>query len=160
MAVMWYYAHDENRLGPFSPRQLKDLADAGTILSSDTVWKDGVEQGVLASRVRNLFAVAVPSPAVPLPMVVTAPPRAPVAVAPVQPLAKPKPPNGKAVALKGADIVSQDGTQAKYRKKCVECGFKDASCQTITISNKTTKGNFFCRKCRRRREVVIQCHSG
>jgi hypothetical protein len=58
MVSIWYYAHDENKIGPFSPRELKDLADTGTILRSDTIWQDSIEKGVLASRVRNLFPLA------------------------------------------------------------------------------------------------------
>jgi hypothetical protein len=55
MAGHWYYAHDDNRIGPCSDRQLRDLADAGQILPTDTIWKAGVEQGVSAAKVKNLF---------------------------------------------------------------------------------------------------------
>jgi hypothetical protein len=58
MGTMWYYAHDENRIGPFSSRQLKELASTGAILLSDTIWKEGIAKGVVASRVKNLFPLA------------------------------------------------------------------------------------------------------
>jgi hypothetical protein len=58
MATIWYYAHDENTFGPFSSRQLKELAATGAILISDTIWKQGIARGILACRVKNLFPVA------------------------------------------------------------------------------------------------------
>ena len=58
MAAIWYYAHDENRIGPFSSRQLKELASTGAILVCDTIWKEGIVKGVVASRVKNLFPLA------------------------------------------------------------------------------------------------------
>lgn len=51
----WYYATDEKKLGPFSSAQLKELAGAGQLLPSHTVWKEGIEKGVLAAKVKNLF---------------------------------------------------------------------------------------------------------
>src|SRR5260370_29812525 len=58
MAGGWYYAHDDDKLGPFSGEQLKEFAASGVILPTDTVWKGGVEAGVLASRIKNLFSPA------------------------------------------------------------------------------------------------------
>jgi GYF domain 2 len=213
MASSWYYAHDENKFGPFSPAQLKDLADAGTILPVDTVWKEGREKGVLASRVKNLFSLpkfnvaqdtpipgntrsvveseSLPlqanakstsvapgletAPAESIPIVATAPDNAAPAVVAendssmpegkaVAPQALSKSQQrpaskGRAIALKGADIVDQDGTRARYRMKCTECGQKDSACHTIPIANRLTKSNFFCPKCRKRRDVAIQCSS-
>jgi hypothetical protein len=37
MSTLWYYAHNEKKLGPFSQTQLKEMAAAGTILPTDTV---------------------------------------------------------------------------------------------------------------------------
>jgi hypothetical protein len=56
MASHWYYAHGEHKLGPFSASQLKELAAAGKILKTDTVWMEGVEKGAPAGKVRYLFA--------------------------------------------------------------------------------------------------------
>ncbi len=55
MADQWYYAKEGCKVGPFSGRELKELAACGVILPTDTVWKEGVATGVLARRVRNLF---------------------------------------------------------------------------------------------------------
>jgi hypothetical protein len=170
MATGWYYAaFGEKRLGPFSPTQLQELAAAGTILPIDTVWQEGNEQGVLASRVKHLFArVAASAPAAPVteaspavvatstPLLTPEPVAAPQAEP--KPAEKPAAKKGRAMALKGCEIVSQDGVYARYRKKCVKCGNKDASCHMITISNKSFKADYFCPKCRKRCEVSIQCH--
>ena len=184
MVANWYYAHaDMEKVGPFSPTQLKELAAAGSILPIDTVWLEGNATGVLASRVRHLFApdvalalrTARTSPVAIAADVSVSPPvanatQATQAEIPAQaetvltpaPKSTPKerPKNkGRAVALTGADIVSQDGAYARYRKKCMKCAHKDASCHMITITNKLFKANFFCPKCRKRREVAIQCHA-
>jgi hypothetical protein len=67
MAVEWYYEMDGSRQGPYSGEELQALAAAGTIRPTDTVWREGVAQGVPAHRVRNLFApggaAAAPVPA-------------------------------------------------------------------------------------------------
>ncbi len=183
MSTLWYYAHDENKLGPFSQRQLKEMAAAGTILPTDTVWLAGVVQGALASRIKNLFPYAVANP---VQVVSDALPTtaAPVTVMPLvaspemivvnttlvpleksdAPKPQPKKPDrpvkrGRAFALTGADIEGQDGTNARYRKKCIECGYKDSSSHMIVITNRTHKENFFCPKCRKRRDVAIQCQA-
>lgn len=144
----WYYAHGETKLGPFSGDRLKELAAAGAILPTDTVWRDGTATGAPASLIKNLFA------ALPAPVVVAIPPK----LEPTKPAERPK--RGSAAALKNAEIAGQDGVEARYRMMCKECGTKDASCRTVKISNKTTKANYFCPKCRKRREVIIQCRIG
>jgi len=58
MADQWYYGAGGERHGPFSARQLQELAADGRIRPSDTVWKEGIDQGVLAHKVRNLFLPA------------------------------------------------------------------------------------------------------
>jgi GYF domain 2 len=192
MAENWYYAHDANRVGPFSDRQMKNLALSGTILGTDTVWKQGVEKGVLASRVKNLFSlqpaiVIVPvqiatdlaqvlprrplfemivpvveltsSPSPTIVAAIVAP--AILAAAPLPPKAIPKPARkGRAVATKGADIVSQDGVKARYRRKCTVCGNKDLAVQTVVITNRTTNTGYYCPKCKKKRDVTIQCTTG
>jgi hypothetical protein len=55
MADLWYYGEDEFKLGPFSGRELRDLATCGLIHKDDTIWKEGIEHGVLATKVKNLF---------------------------------------------------------------------------------------------------------
>jgi hypothetical protein len=60
MADHWNYAQGGDKLGPFSARQLKDLAAAGRILPTDTVWKEGIDKGVLAANVKNLLPLNSP----------------------------------------------------------------------------------------------------
>ncbi len=55
MVDRWYYGQDNRKLGPFSAQELRALADEGRIQAMDTIWKEGVEQGVMAHRVKNLF---------------------------------------------------------------------------------------------------------
>jgi DNA-directed RNA polymerase subunit M/transcription elongation factor TFIIS len=55
MSDRWYFAHKDGKKGPFSGRQLMEMAGAGQILRTDTVWKEGVEKGVAASKVQYLF---------------------------------------------------------------------------------------------------------
>jgi len=58
MADQWYYAIDQERLGPFSSAQLKELATIGQLVPTHIVWKGGIEKGVLAAKVKNLFPAA------------------------------------------------------------------------------------------------------
>jgi hypothetical protein len=58
MADKWFFAHDGALYGPFSAGQLQDQAAAGLVLPLDTVWKEGLDRRVLASKVRRLFADA------------------------------------------------------------------------------------------------------
>jgi hypothetical protein len=58
MNVQWYFSHDGDKAGPYSGRQLMELAATGAILPTDTIWKEGIEQGMPAQNVRNLFTPA------------------------------------------------------------------------------------------------------
>ena len=159
MGTGWYYAHDgEDRQGPFSGEQLKEFAAQGVISPTATVWKGGVDDGVAAHLVKNLFAAPpIPTPAAAAP--------AEVAVEAAKPPAAPEPPKrapqaekkGSATAVKGCDIVSQDGHEARYRMKCVECGHKDGSSRVVRLMNKTFTSIFYCPKCKKKRDVVIRC---
>jgi hypothetical protein len=64
MPDQWYYEHEMKKCGPVSSRQLRKIAAAGLIRLTDTIWKEGVEQGVAAAKVKNLFP---PAPAAPPP---------------------------------------------------------------------------------------------
>jgi hypothetical protein len=145
MADQWYFGRDADITGPLSGRQLAELAAGGGILRTDTVWKNEVETGVPASDVRHLFPVAVAEAAPEPPAKAPAPP-------------PPKPRKGRAIAGKGALIVAQDGTTVKYRKKCTGCGYEDSCWHSQTIKTGTIRQPFFCPKCRRRRDVEIQCY--
>jgi hypothetical protein len=214
MSDRWYYAHDDNRIGPFSGRQLLDLAVEGEILRTDTIWKEGIEKGVLATRVQHLFPPArakVPSvgPGVPpdpvpcssrptartpsavclpateagaLPLLsdskpaiageasppIDAPPAdfpddirlLPETTAPVNskrissaPYMAPK---QRAVGVKGAVIVAQDGKRVRFRKKCLDCGYEDSSWSTLPITLGPIRANFCCPKCLKKQGVEMR----
>jgi hypothetical protein len=55
MADQWYFASDNEKFGPFSAAQLMEAAALGRLRPTDTVWKEGMEKGVLAAKVKNLF---------------------------------------------------------------------------------------------------------
>ncbi|HEV3261767.1 MAG TPA: DUF4339 domain-containing protein [Gemmataceae bacterium] len=188
MADQWYYARDEDRHGPFTARQLKELAAAGEIHTTDTVWKEGVAQCVAAGNVKNLFSSAGPAIANEAAAAATAeeplPPQergqaAAVSPTPAKPATEdsdagtgatearspganqaPAPQalvrKGRAMAVRGALIVGQDGTVVHYRKKCTACGYEDVCRSRMPIRNGMTRVPFFCPKCRKVRQVEIQ----
>lgn len=55
---LYHYASNGLTKGPFTARQLKQLADAGQIQPQTLVWKEGFSEWVLASRLRGLLAPA------------------------------------------------------------------------------------------------------
>jgi GYF domain 2 len=207
MAGHWYYAWQGVKLGPYSALQLQELAEAGKIQPTDTIYKEGVDEGVPAARVENLFPpdpVCPPEAASPAgtaadaspvsqttteqPGEIIAPPMAagpePVSeqsiiepldasnpeVAVDSPAAAEKPASkaidsqkyekkvrkGRAIAVRGAIIVHQDGNSVQYRKKCVKCGHEDASRARAPIVNGLMRSTFFCTKCRKLQPIEIQ----
>jgi GYF domain 2 len=63
----WFFIRQGRRFGPFLSQELKQLAVSGQLCPSDTVWKEGTANWVLASQVRGLpFAQ---SHSIPEPMV-------------------------------------------------------------------------------------------
>ncbi len=58
----------------------------------------------------------------------------------------------RAVALKGAVILSQDGATVYYRKKCSVCSFEDRCRSSMPIGNGMTRAHFYCPQCRKGRE--------
>lgn len=54
--AQWYYALSDERLGPFSARELKALAEAGDIAPETLVWKHGFKDWVPARKIKNLFS--------------------------------------------------------------------------------------------------------
>jgi hypothetical protein len=239
MADQWYFSSDAKRVGPFSAAELKELGARGRIRPSDTVWKEGIAQGVLASKVKNLFPAVVaealpekansagikdaaapttPSARLSSSLPNEAPPslepglpskddhvpdddqpqqiiadglklkeieedNLPIAgaagpadsgsrgngaadesspdnanAAPGQPHPQKQPKKkGRAIGAKGAVIVRQDGQVVQFRKKCLKCGYEDASKATMPIRNGITRGTFFCPKCRKAGAFAIQC---
>src|SRR5262245_58233179 len=71
MPGQWYYGRGADIAGPVSDRELSDLAASDDLLPTDTVWREGVEAGVPAGKVKNLFRFAPHPPARPSPDPVT-----------------------------------------------------------------------------------------
>jgi hypothetical protein len=142
MADLWYYGRGADLFGPFSGWQVADLADAGDVQATDTVWEDGSEDGVPAHTIPHLFPAA--AAVMPIPAAVSPPPQKPAAVV------------RRAMAGPGAVIVGQDGATVRYRKKCTTCGKEDRSTNTAGIARGTMRFGFFCPKCRKRCSVEIQ----
>ncbi len=55
MSDQWYFASGQKRFGPFSSAQLKECASQGRLQPTDTVWKEGIQKGVSAAKVKHLF---------------------------------------------------------------------------------------------------------
>jgi hypothetical protein len=54
----WFIVQGDARRGPFSSSELKQFASEGKIERSTQVWKEGLKQPVLASRIKGLFSAA------------------------------------------------------------------------------------------------------
>ncbi len=54
--VFWFYAKNDQQLGPVSATELKQLAIARTILPEDLIWREGMDGWAPAARVKGLFA--------------------------------------------------------------------------------------------------------
>ncbi len=76
--------------------------------------------------------------------------------APPSSASQPKKHLRRAVAVSGAIIMGQDGTTVKFRKKCTKCGYEDSARSTLIIGVGQMRTQFFCRKCRKQREVTLQ----
>lgn len=55
MAAVWFYVKNGARLGPITAADLKKLADDGSILPADMVWKEGMASWEPARSVKGLF---------------------------------------------------------------------------------------------------------
>jgi len=53
--VQWYYARNNQRFGPVSAIELKQLADSGNLLPDDLLWREGMESWATAINLRGLF---------------------------------------------------------------------------------------------------------
>ena len=51
----WYYAENDDKKGPISDAQLKTLVQQGVIKRDTLVWKDGLKDWVVASKLKGLF---------------------------------------------------------------------------------------------------------
>jgi hypothetical protein len=122
------------------------------------IWREGVEAGVRASTVKNLFQVSITpvSPAQLPPDLSQVDTRTDVVAATVPVKALQNVPRlGRATPGKGAIILSQDGKTVKYKGKCTICGREESSYKSIPIPRGTARVGFFCAKCRKRRDVEI-----
>lgn len=62
MSQLWHVSQDGRQQGPFTPEQLKSLAESGRLNPSDLVWKNGLSEWVTAASVKGLFTSPVPPP--------------------------------------------------------------------------------------------------
>ncbi len=67
MASSYYYARGNQRFGPVSGSQLKELAASGQLAPDDLVWKEGMAGWEPAKKLKGLFA-AEPASAPPPPL--------------------------------------------------------------------------------------------
>jgi len=55
MSQEWYYAKGEQKHGPVTSAQLRDLADSGELNPTDHVWSEGMSNWRPAGAVKGLF---------------------------------------------------------------------------------------------------------
>ena len=54
--VLWYYAKNDQQVGPVSPAELKQLATSRTLSPDDLIWREGMDGWAPAAKVKGLFA--------------------------------------------------------------------------------------------------------
>ena len=113
--------------------------------SREPASPDGPGVGEVFLEIGNLVPLDLPGPAE----------QAPPKVAPVPPKAAPVR-KWRAIGQKGAILLGQDGVSVQFRKKCSKCGFEEASRSTLQIRQGVTRVNFYCPKCRKNQDVLIQ----
>ncbi len=129
MQTQWFYGQVGHKLGPYTDFELRALAVAGKILDTDTVWKEGVERGVLATKVKNLYPPAAPhqpgmeieaplnQPAARELAPIDAPPAEPTPAALVAPASGNPAPEKQAIGLAPASSYEPPVTKKPARKK-------------------------------------------
>jgi hypothetical protein len=150
----WYIARGDQELGPFSVFELKEMGVAGKIEPTDSVWKEGMPNRIPATRVKGLIPaerVADDSEAV---QATEEPAKTPEQEAEERRRAELMKKDlevrkRRVTGVKGAIILSQDGKEARIRKKCIKCGTEDRSRSTIKILPGASRTTFFCPNCRR-----------
>lgn len=168
MSENWYIGRGDQQLGPFTVFELKELGMAGKVEPTDAVWREGMPNRVPATRVKGLLPVV----DMPISTKVASAPAEEAAVAEEAPAKTPeqeaaerrKAAQKKAdlevrkrriTGVKGAIILSQDGKEARIRKKCIKCGTEDRSRTMLKILPGTSRTTFFCPECRRVYPVEI-----
>src|SRR5437660_5730756 len=133
MSENWFIARGEEQLGPFTVFELKELGMAGKVQPTDQVWKEGMPNRVPATKVKGLL------PSGEMPASSAAPAAAPApdspegaadAPPPMSPETREEAREEKArkrgdfdvrarrvTGIKGAIVLSQDGKEARIRKK-------------------------------------------
>lgn len=51
----WYYAQNDEQIGPVSAAALKEMAQQGKLGRDDLIWREGMERWAPAHKVRGLF---------------------------------------------------------------------------------------------------------
>jgi hypothetical protein len=57
-AVHWYIARDNNKVGPFTSADLKQLATFGLLKANEMIWTEGLSKWIEASSFPALFPAA------------------------------------------------------------------------------------------------------
>jgi hypothetical protein len=186
MADQWYLSRGGNEYGPYSTEHVLKLKELGRLQPTDLVRKEGMDEGVLAGEVKQLFPEATadvavegmdlaPTSAAETQTGVLAPSSPEAAVETVaspgtptagveKPPPAPTPPSRpkevkrkrRAVAISGAILMGQDGTTVLYRKKCGRCGHEDQVRSSMIIGIGICRATYFCPKCRKPTQIQIQ----
>jgi len=53
--VQWWYAREDEQLGPLSPGDLRRLVASGGLAPTDLVWREGMSEWAPAARIKGLF---------------------------------------------------------------------------------------------------------
>jgi hypothetical protein len=162
----YFYAQGDTEHGPYTATEMRDLAARGQIQPADVVWQEGSTQRHPATKVKSLFQNVPAPPAVaPNPTLAEAEAAAKAASAFTPPSEKPRPKVAdherprRVVSIKGGTLVSQDGRQVIFRKKCPNCGHEEPNRTTAVIRPGAMRISYFCRKCRKGRTVEMQATS-
>jgi hypothetical protein len=156
----WYVARGDEELGPFSIFDLKEMGVAGKIQPTDAVWREGMANRVPATRVKGLLPAESASTDTQMSQESDAPAKTAEEEAEERRKAELKKKDlevrkRRVTSVKGAIILSQDGREARIRKKCLKCGTEDRSRTSIKILPGTSRTTFFCPECRRVYPVEI-----
>ena len=63
MTIKWYYAKDDNRVGPVEDAEFRQIAESGGLEPFDRVWKKGMKQWKPAAAVPGVLTTETASPA-------------------------------------------------------------------------------------------------
>ena len=62
MATEWFVQKNSQRVGPFTPQQLREMVQQSKLAPDDLVWRNGLDKPVRARKVQGLFEQVVPTP--------------------------------------------------------------------------------------------------